>query len=154
MSGLGVQAIYAVIKEELLAACSEYGRRHTCRRTKIRIIPRDRKLWLRKKTKLTEKLCREGIEARILLLEEQLAASHIEEIRQREEQAVESIKVNPKYFYDYAKSKCEVRVEIGPLLDGAGELISDPFRMSEILRIQFECLHHAIGGHCGAPYRQ
>ena len=52
--------------------------------------------------------------------------------------AVKNIKANSKYFFDYAKSKSKVKVDVGPLIDQDGNLTSDPLSMSEILRRQFE----------------
>ena len=61
---------------------------------------------------------------------------HHQQIEQ-EERAVGNIKENPKYFYSYAKSFSKVKVGIGPLINTAKRLISDPRQMASILSDQY-----------------
>ena len=109
-----------------------------------RVIPRDRRLLMKKRTKVTKQLSRATARAtkdrlgrRLTELEQGLAASHREECQRNEERAIATIKLNPKYFYSYARNRAKIKGEIGPL-NTNGKLVCDPYEKSEILRCQYE----------------
>ena len=54
-----------------------------------------------------------------------------------EEQAINCISNNPKYFYSFATRKTR-RQSIGPLKKPNGELTEDPKEMAELLRLQYD----------------
>ena len=75
-------------------------------------IPRDRKILMRKRTKLRKKLrniinteIRTQTENKIISIEEKLKRSVELENDRKETNAVSCIKTNPKYFYKYAANK-------------------------------------------------
>ena len=51
--------------------------------------------------------------------------------------ALNSIRKNPKYFFNYIKKFSKVKTNIGPLVDSEGQYVSDPEQMSEILAKQY-----------------
>merc|ERR1711895_60038 len=93
------------------------------------IIPRDRRILLRKKKKLYKKLrntnsveMKGELETRISEIDKKLLESHEEENIVKETRALEKIKTNPKYFYTFAKKKLKTRSKVGPF-DLNGEKI-------------------------------
>ena len=55
----------------------------------------------------------------------------------KEQKAINTIKVNPKFFYSYAKSMSKSKTSIGPLLNNLNESTSDDTEMSNILAEQY-----------------
>jgi len=55
------------------------------------------------------------------------------ESKTQEEEAIKKIKINPKFFHNYAKRFSKTSSSIGPLSDHEGTLRSEPKTMSEIL---------------------
>merc|ERR1711888_49145 len=87
------------------------------------IIPRDRRILLRKKKKLYKKLrntnsvdMKAELENRISEIDKKLLESHGEENIVKEARALEKIKTNPKHFYTYAKKKLKTRSKVGPFV--------------------------------------
>ena len=74
-------------------------------------------------------------------IEEQIMQSHVKEKKLMEGRAVEAIRVNPKYFYKYAKKHSSVRANIGPLINAVGEVVGEPYDMAELLRQQYESVY-------------
>ena len=58
--------------------------------------------------------------------------------KNKEFDAIKKIKKNPKYFYTYAKKYSKLKSGIGPFLDENEELVTDNFKMAEMLRLQYE----------------
>ena len=54
-----------------------------------------------------------------------------------EKRAVEKIKVNPKYFYSYAKSFSKVKHSISTLLNRDKKLVTERKELANILQQQF-----------------
>ncbi|KAK3893702.1 hypothetical protein Pcinc_002492, partial [Petrolisthes cinctipes] len=99
--------MYDFIIEKLLFICSRFVPAKKVHR-RISNIPRDRKILMKKRTKLAERILhREDsrIKEQLSNIEEKLAKSHEAERIADEEKAVEAISRNPKYFYHYAKTK-------------------------------------------------
>ena len=108
-------------------------------------IPRDRKILMRKRTKLRKKKSETGSEQkrRILaekidMIESKLKTSVDNEMSKKETQAISFIKTNPKYFYKYASTKSKLRTGIGPLKDSRGKTLSQPKDIAEELMTQYE----------------
>ena len=106
---------------------------------KRRIIPRDRRILMKKRSKLLKRDWRSNTTQMQELedLEEALQKSHMEEEKSEESAAVASIKKNCKYFFKYVERKGKIRTSIGPLLVG-DRLTSDPAEICEELRQQYE----------------
>ena len=114
---------------------------------KKRGIPRDRKLLMRKRSKLNKKLNqmptelqKSQIVSELHVIDNKIVASHRAELTNNEREAVEKIKNDRKFFYKYAKSKSIVKAPVGPLKIG-DELITEPAKISEILKQQFESVY-------------
>ena len=105
-------------------------------------IPRDRKILMRKRSKLQKKLHSESdpnsmrIVQEILNVEQKLKESHIIESNNKEKKAVANIKENPKYFYQYARSKSKLQTSIGPLIEN-GIIIYDAKEKANVLLEQY-----------------
>merc|ERR1712033_129254 len=89
--------------------------------TPSHIIPRHRRILLRKKKKLYNKLRNTNsadkkveLENYIKEIDKKLLESHEEENIVKETQALEKIKKNPKHFFTYAKKKLKSRSKVGP----------------------------------------
>ena len=85
------------------------------------MIPRDRRILLRKKKKLNKKLLNTNstdkkveLENHIKEIDKKLLESHGEENIVKEARALEKIKTNPKHFFTYAKKKLKTRSKVGP----------------------------------------
>ena len=74
---------------------------------------------------------------RLVDIEKKLMKSYHQQEAEQENRAVSNIKENPKYFYSYAKSFSKVKVGVGPLINSAKRLISDPLQMASILSEQY-----------------
>ena len=143
MHQLDVEAMYQTFHRKLLDVCEKYTpvRRPKAKR---RGVPRDRKRLYKKKAKAEVKLNTGRGNAQyhreqIKELDRQIEASHRAEALENEKRAVNVIKENPKYFYNYAKSKAKTRVGIGPLRtdENSQDLKSDSKNMANLLSQQF-----------------
>ena len=109
-------------------------------------MTRERRVLFRRKMKLTKKLTSNRTEeqkARIVLeiqqIDHDIIQSHQNEIRIKENYAVNKVKNDSKYFFNYAKSKSVNRCPVGPL-KGHNKLVTNPIKMSEMLKCQFEAV--------------
>ena len=100
-------------------------------------IPRDRKILMRKRTKIMKRLkCSvskhntKAMRDKIAKREKNLIESHRLEKRYSEGKAVEAIAINPKFFYKYAKKHTSIKARVGPLIDEGGRwsLTHSPWR--------------------------
>lgn len=114
------------------------------KKVKTSIIPKDRKILMRKRSKLRKKLNNTTRKDRISQLTQQISGidaalvdSTSRELAHNEEIAVKSIKENPKYFYTYASKKSKIKTPIGPLQD-KGKTITDPHEICQSLLHQYE----------------
>ena len=112
---------------------------------KRKIIPRDRKILMRRRAKISNRLSRsmkDGEESylkqNLLMIESQLRHSHEKERAEKEARAVENIKIKPKAFYSFAKESASIRYKTGPLYEENGSLTADPQAISEILSSQYK----------------
>ena len=108
-------------------------------------IPRDRKVLMRKRTKINKRIESSVNEHNIRVMklkieniEARLIESHSAERRHCEEKAVGAISTNPKYFYKYARKHSNIRARVGPLLDSEGRACSAADAVAELLRDQYE----------------
>ena len=108
------------------------------------IIPRDRRILMRKRSKIKKRLrtlfhleTREKLKRKLIEVEEDLDISHTNEAQAEETRVIQAVKKNPKYFYSYAKKKSVTKYAIGPL-QAEGRLVTDTKVMSELLREQYE----------------
>ena len=111
---------------------------------KSNIIPRDRRILMRRRSKIKKRLrtlfhlaTREKLKRKLIEIEEDLEVSHANEAQAEETRVIRAVKKNPKYFYSYAKKKSVTRYAIGPL-QAEGRLVTNTKEMSELLREQYE----------------
>lgn len=70
-------------------------------------------------------------------IEKKLQTSYRNEKSQNEHKAVGAIKRNSKYFFTYAKKFSIISAGIGPFIDAAKNVISNPLKMAEMLADQY-----------------
>lgn len=133
--------IYELILTKLL----DISKTHTPTRQNFatRDIPRDRKILMRKRTRLkktkileTNQYRIERIQNQIREIDNNLSLSCDNELKVAETRAVSKISANPKYFYTYVRSKAVTRSSIGPLLY-RGELVNNPKLIVRALNEQY-----------------
>ena len=133
--------------ETLVSTCLQISRKHVPpRRTaKKSSIPRDRKILMRKRSKLQKRLRNRThdapthvLEHKIAQIEEKLKMSVETELERSETLAVSRIKSNSKYFYKYARTKSKVKTGVGPLKDAQGHIKNEPREIAEVLKMQYE----------------
>ena len=71
-------------------------------------------------------------------IEQELETSYRKVRLKKENEALIKIKRNPDYFYNYANKFTKTKNKVGPLMDKNGETVKDPYKMSEVLRKQYE----------------
>ena len=102
--------------EELIMICEDAVSRNSPKRKRFKtqrpIIPRHRKILMRKRTKIRKKfLCETHPDRKFCFqnqlteIEKQLQTSYKSQRDHDEQKTVETIKTNPKYFYSYARDK-------------------------------------------------
>ena len=110
----------------------------------IKHIPRDRRILLRNKKKLKQKLTagnlshnrKEHITENIAKIDSKLLYSHQKERNTEEENAINNMKINPKHFFAYAKKHLKTKSSIGPLKLN-DKLITSAKEISETLSQQY-----------------
>ena len=112
------------------------------RRTSI--IPQDRRRLMRARTRFQKRLTKKlspnqssELLRRVELLNEQIKCSHKEEGERKEKMAIEQIKRNPKYFWNYAMDKSKTKTKIGPFKEN-DKLITDPKEKANLLKEQYQ----------------
>ena len=137
-----------IILEIVFKVIDEHGIKFQNSRGKSkRNIPHDRRILLRNKKKLKGKLKKknltshkkDGIEKEITDIDKKLLNSHQNERDNEEANAISNIKVNPKYFFTYAKKHLKTSSSIGPFkideqliteLDGISESLNEQYTSS------------------------
>ena len=108
-------------------------------------IPRDRRILFKKKSRLYKKLNNRSstlnIAQEIHNIDVELSESYDREIVEKETCAIEAIKDNPRYFYEFAKSKSSIKTNIGPLKTTDDQLTYDSREMAEELKKQYESVY-------------
>ena len=108
--------------------------------------PRDRRILMRKRTKIRKQLKvssqpakRNSLMHKLLDIETKLQESYSSQQSNEEEKAVAAIKLNPKYFYAYARHHQKSKTPIGPLKSPtlSGNITNDPKEMAKILACQY-----------------
>ena len=145
-----VEEISAFINETLIQSCSEHAPKRKPNSKNKPFIPRNRRSLLKIRSRLNHKInmCTylltnvpagrlERLNKKKAEIEIKIRDAIKEEAVRNENRALEKIKSNPRAFYTYHKSKSKTYTSIGPLLDEANRLQSDPQKMSNILQHQY-----------------
>ena len=128
---------------KLLEICSKHVPKKKSPKHIAALIPRDRKILMKKRSRILKKMsgCRPERKARLMQCMENidlsLILSHDEENKNMEIKAIENIKRNPKYFYAYARSKSKIKTQIGPF-EIDGKTVTNPLEKAEVLKHQFD----------------
>ena len=123
--------------------CARNAPTKKCKNKKISLFFKHRKVLMRKRRKLTNKIskhgviCRERIKEQLVNIELEILQSHKDENIHLENVAVHRIKTDPNYFFKYAKKFAKCNTEVGPLLNTSGDLVKDKKSMSNMLLKQF-----------------
>ena len=134
----------ALMKVMIEVAYKHVPAKKSSRRGNHSKIPRERRILIRKRRKLlnrmegvtTDKL-KEKIRRKLIQIEILLQKSHQDSLHRREQLALKSIKTNPKYFFSYAKQFSTTRTGIGPLLNKLNTYTNSSPEMAEILSAQY-----------------
>lgn len=102
-----------------------------------RSLSRKRKRIKIQLTRCKSETKREHLHNELIQIEKDMQKSHRSSAEYEESKAVESIGINSKYFYSYAKKKSKVKSKIGPLIDNNGKLTGDSKEMAELLSQQY-----------------
>ena len=110
-----------------------------------KLIPRHRRILMRKRRRLKVQLLKANTEARqnsitrnLINIEMNIQDSLRRQSEFEEQKAVQSIRRNPKYFFTYAKKFSKVKIGIGPLIDVANRIVNCPKKMAEMLSEQYQ----------------
>jgi hypothetical protein len=142
MAHLSVEEKYKFFVTKLLQIVQNYA---PVRVKKSRsIIPRDRRILMRKRSRLKTKLKNsknthnsELLKAKILSIECQLCKSHSEQRQREEEFAISAIQKNSKFFYNYAKKYSKTSIGVGPLVGPDGTTTAELQDMCQLLSNQY-----------------
>ena len=106
---------------------------------KFSTIPRDRRILMRKRKKLSKKNFKTNkIKKKLIDIELLLQKSHKDERDKAELDASEKIKTNPKYFFSFAKRFTKTKPKVGPLRNPSTKnLTSNSKEMADILQNQY-----------------
>ena len=111
---------------------------------KRHMIPRDRRLLMKRKTRINKRLLKSNsqsikdkLQSELVNIEKLLQKSRKKAKYYAEQKAINSIKKNSKYFYAYAKKLSTIKTGLGPLKNEQGEFIYDNVKMAEMLSSQF-----------------
>ncbi|KAG0711059.1 hypothetical protein GWK47_021420 [Chionoecetes opilio] len=107
-------------------------------------IPRDWKILMRKRASLNKALLKVSnhqkkltVKSRIADIEVKICQSHKQQRLREENKATETIKSNPKHFFNFAKRFSKLNAPIGPLVTSEGQMEEDAKNISEILAEQY-----------------
>ncbi|XP_076057215.1 uncharacterized protein LOC143034751 [Oratosquilla oratoria] len=128
----------------LLEVCTAYVPQKKKKKVHKHSIPRDRKILMRKRVTLNKQLSKSSNETQKLSIlskvediEQKSKHSHEEQRRMEENQALENIKHNPKFFYSYCKKFLKTKSQIGPLVTDQRTTTDDPRETCQMLTHQY-----------------
>ena len=106
-------------------------------------IPRNVRLWLRRKKLAsraikkvkTVKGCK-NLREKIEEAESELSKLHFKFKVDRENKAIDKMKVNSKYFYTFVRNRINKKNNVGPFVDKKGNMIKD--KPADTLQTQYE----------------
>ena len=95
-------------------------------------IPRQVRLWMRRKNLASKAIrkvktikgCR-NLKEKIREAETELSKSSFKRKIDEENNAIDKMKLNPKYFYSYIKKKTKSKSKIGPFVNDKGEILKE-----------------------------
>ena len=146
-----------LLMEKIHEVCEKHiPQRKSLNRSGKPKIPRDRRILMRKRKKISDQLKLNLSDARkaklnrkLVNIEVSLQESHKASKSMREKKAIQAIKNNPKYFFSYTKQHSKIKSQIGPLLDNNNMYTASSKMMATILSDQYQSvfsdpLEHSI----------
>ena len=107
-------------------------------------IPRERKVLMRRRTKVVKQLSkqqppamRNNLTSELVDIELKLQDSFALSNTLQENKAICAIKRNPKYFFTYVKKFSKSKPSVGPLRNADGKFVVDSKEMAELLSMQY-----------------
>ena len=79
----------------------------------------------------------EKIEQQLIVIIDKIKDSIKNQKLADEKRAINTVSVNPRYFFSYAKRFSKKRTNIGPLIDRDNNLQQDPKKMADMLQDQY-----------------
>ena len=142
---LNPEEMMSVFLEKCAGAATRFAPKRTSKKKSSKpLIPRHRRVLMRRRNKYRKRLQKATHEARksalkskLIQIERCLQESYNSQAVHDENKAVEAIKENPKFFYSYAKKRLKTQSGVGPLMDKQGNATHDPEKMVELLSDQF-----------------
>ena len=116
---------------------SKSNRLSAYRRHRRTLNRKKRKLYKVLETKELTPLGIQNVKEKIVNIHDDIKDSFNEESRKSEQEAVNKIKEDPKYFYTWSKRKLKHKTNIGPHTVASGHLQHDEKIMSDLLQTQF-----------------
>ena len=139
--------IYEEIIEKIEEICVQHIPNKKSNRRRCPLIPRDRKILMRRRARAQKQIgtCigsdnRQLLETRIGEIEKQLVLSHENENNRKELKAISNISRNSKFFFSYAKQKEKPRSSVGPLKVDS-QIVTEPKEMADLLAQQFQSVY-------------
>ena len=91
---------------------------------------------IKAKNPLSSKI--EDLQTKVCRVVYEMKEEIYDQLNQKEQQAVSTIKSNPKYFYSYAKRLSKSKSTVAPLKNANGILTNDPQEKANILQDQYK----------------
>ena len=134
--------------DQLIQTCETIASAHVPKKkttsSKKSKIPRDRRILMRRRGKVTRKLSQSKSHSKINKLnqelvdiESKLQDSFNKSTTYQEQKAIQAIKKNAKYLFTYVKKFNKVKPAIGPLLDQNNNYAVENQSMADILSAQY-----------------
>ena len=147
LSGLTPEKQLAIVLDKICLICRENIPLRKSNRTCKPKIPRDRRILMRKRKKISDQLKlnvsngrRMKLQRKLVDIEISLQNSHLNSKALSELKAIEAIKKNPKYFFSYTKKHSSLRSRVGPLLDETNMYTGSSKKMADILSNQYKTM--------------
>ena len=140
LGSISTEQCFTEFVDTITKTCSEIIPLSKPSRRRISKFFRERKIMMKKRTKQRKRYeisADSSTKAIINSIEREILSSHSNEQIHDEAIAVSKIKIDPNYFFRYAKKFSIVRQEIGPLCLENGQLTSDKLIMCGLLLKQF-----------------
>ena len=134
-----------IITNRIYTVCEKHVPTRKSTRSGKPKIPRDRRILMRKRKKILDKLSlkmspirQAKLNRKLVDIELALQHSYKSNRHYNESKAIQAIRSNPKYFYSYAKKFSKSKTKIGPLLDENNMYTSSSKQMADILSEQYQ----------------
>ena len=144
MDTTGMMHRFTAICLEIAQKYVPTRKRPTCSAPKRHKVPRHRRSLMRRRTRLKKRyisskseISRQALLQKMVHIEKELQKSRTDERAFEEKKAIEKIKSNPKFFFTFGKKFSKIKIGIGPLINAAKTLITNPREMAEILSQQY-----------------